>query len=126
VTSTVLNAQPGAVGFADLEAAVPLLVWLHRDALIKRLDAEIDAEADDGAALTHNDREKRSTEVMQDLLATERDEAALVWSAMSQNLPVEHRNDCAPQAILQVRLVTAPRATNGSGTTPGYSWDLRR
>jgi hypothetical protein len=29
-----------------------LLAWLHRDALVKRLEAEIDAESDDAAALT--------------------------------------------------------------------------
>jgi hypothetical protein len=37
------------------------------------------------------------------LLAVERDEAALVWRAMDERLPVEHRADCAPQSILQVR-----------------------
>jgi hypothetical protein len=103
-----------------------VVVWLHCDLLIKRLDQEIDAESDDKSALTHEARQKATADVMGDMLSVERDESALVWRAMDERLPIEHRADCAAQAILQVRLVTAPRATNGSGTTPGYSWDLRR
>jgi hypothetical protein len=62
---------------------------------------------------------------MSDLLSAERDEAALTWSAMEQGLPVEHRSDCSPLAILQVRLITAPRGET-PGTTPGLSWPMRR
>jgi len=62
---------------------------------------------------------------MGDLLAAERDEAALVWQAQAQGLPVEHRADISPLAILQVRLVTTPRA-DAAETSPGYSWPLRR
>ena len=75
-------------------------------------------EADDAAALTHIERETRAAVVMGDLLAVQYDEAALVWAAMDQKLPIEHRADCAPQCILQVRLVTAA-AVNPS---PGTSW----
>jgi hypothetical protein len=57
---------------------------------------------------------------MGDLLAAERDEAALVWQAQAQGLPVEHRADISPLAILQVRLVTTPRA-DAAETSPGYS-----
>ena len=35
-----------------------------------------------------------------DLLAVERDEAALVWTAQSQGMPVEHRADISPLALL--------------------------
>ena len=31
-------------------------------------------------------------------LSVERDESALVWRTMDERLPVERRNDCAPQA----------------------------
>jgi hypothetical protein len=57
---------------------------------------------------THEMRQQRVAEVMGDLLAVERDEAALVWQAQAQNLPVGHYNDCSSLAILQWRLVTAP------------------
>jgi hypothetical protein len=64
--------------------------------------------------------------VMGDLLAVERDEAAFVWRALSEGLPVEHRSDINPAALLGVRVVTAPRADASPGTSPGHSFDLRR
>jgi hypothetical protein len=68
--------------------------WLHKSALISALDREIDTEADDKAALSHETRQQREAEVLGDLLAVERDEAALVWQAQAQGLPVELRTDC--------------------------------
>jgi hypothetical protein len=56
-------------------------------------------------------------------LSVERDENAPVRRAMDERLPVEHRNDCAPQAILQCSLVTAPRA-DVPGTTGGHAYDI--
>ena len=125
VQVTVFNAQPGAVGYASMPDTLAIETWRNKEALIKRLDAEIDSEADDQAALTHEARQEREAEVMGDLLAVERDESWLVWAAMARSLPVEHRNDCAAQAILQVQLITAPRATNGP-TSPGHAFDVVR
>jgi hypothetical protein len=73
-------------------------------------DAEIDTEADDAAALSHEARQKAEAEVLGDLLAVERDESALVWQAQAQSLPCEHRGDISPVALLALRLVTTPRA----------------
>ena len=69
------------------------------------------------SALSHTDRELRTDEVMRDLLAVERDESALVWLAQSQGLPVEHRADIDPIALLGIGLVTT---TNGHA--PETSW----
>ena len=44
-------------------------------------------------------RQQREAVVLGDLLAVERDEGALVWQALAQNLPVEHRNDINPVAL---------------------------
>jgi hypothetical protein len=74
----------------------------------------------DPAALSHADREPERARTI--LLACERDESALVWQVQAQNLPVEHRADCAPQAILQCRLVTAPPVNASPGTSPGHSF----
>ena len=113
--SQVFNTEVPSVAFAEAHDALPLIAWLHRDALIKRHDAEIDTESDDAAALTHEARKQQEAVVMGDLLAVERDEAALVWRAMDERLPVDHRADCAPQAILQCMVVQAPRVgMNGS------------
>ncbi len=118
--SSVYNTEKPAIAFAEVSDAVALLAWLHRDAMIKRLDAEIDAEADDAAALTHEQRQQREAEVIGDILVVERDEAALVWSAMAQGLPVEHRADINPVALLGVRLITQPRANPSPGTSPQH------
>jgi hypothetical protein len=122
---SIINAQAPSFVVTQVPDLLGLFACVHGPALLKVLDGFVDDEKDDAAALSHTDREKRLSEVQQDQLAAEFDESALVWSAMAQNLPVEHRADCAPQAILQVRLVTAPRV-EATGTTPGYSWDLRR
>ena len=45
----VRGAQ-GAAGITEVPDTVAMFAWLHRDLLIKKLDAEIDAEADDNAA----------------------------------------------------------------------------
>jgi hypothetical protein len=106
---------------------IALVAWLHRDLLIKRLDTEIDAESDDDAgALSHEQRQQAEAETMGDLLIAERQEAELVWQAQAQGLPVEHRTDCSPLAILQVQLITTPRADALPETSPGYSWPMQR
>jgi hypothetical protein len=123
VRVSVLNAQPGATGTAEVPDVLALLTWLHKDMMIKKLDAEVMAEADDSCALNPSEREKREAEVLGDLLAVERDEASLVWRAMmDERLPVEHRSDCAPAAILGVVLANAPRNGSSPGTSPGLSW----
>jgi hypothetical protein len=121
VQSTVFNAQPGAVAFAEgVPDTLALLAFLLKPTLIAALDAEIDAEADDPAALTHEAREVAAAEVMGDLLSVERDESALTWRAMDERLPVEFRADINPLALLGLRLVTAP--LNGSrGTSPEHT-----
>jgi hypothetical protein len=69
--------------------------------------------------LTHEARQQQDAEVQGDLLAVESDESALVWRAMHERLPVEHRADINPVALLSVRLVTAPRASP-SGNSPQH------
>jgi hypothetical protein len=117
VQSQVFNAQPGAVAFAEVPDTLGLFVWLHRDALLAKLDTLIDIEGDDKVALSHEQRQQREAEVQGDLLAVERDEAGLVWLAMAQNLPVEHRIDISPLALLGLKLVTTPRAAFGSSSS---------
>jgi hypothetical protein len=118
-------AEKRALAFSEQADALALFAWLHKDALIKRLDAEIDAESDDAAALSHADREVRTAEVMGDLLAVERDEAWCVWRAIDERLPVEHRSDISPLALLQCRLVTAGAPVYAAGGVR-HSWDMMR
>jgi hypothetical protein len=102
-------AEQRALAFAQVPDTLALIAWLHKDALIAALDREIASEADDASSLSHEERQRREAEVMGDLAAVEFDEAALVWRAMDQKLPVDHRADISPLALLGVALVTAPR-----------------
>jgi hypothetical protein len=121
--SQIFNAQP-AIGFAETPDALGLLVWLHRDALIAALDRAIDDEADDKVALTHEARQRQEAELASDLLATERDESWFVWKAQEQNLPVEHRADISPLALLGLKLITLARPTALPPTSTGLAIDF--
>ena len=119
--ATVYNAA--VPGFAATETTdlLALTCWLHRDALIAE-------EADDKAALTREARERQAAELQGDLLAIERDESVLVWTAQGQGMPAEHRSDCSPQAILGCQLIAVP-AVVSSGSSPeraGYDLVGRR
>lgn len=61
---------------------------------------------------------------MGDLLEVERQEAHLVFEAQAKNLPCEHRADISPQALLGLKLVTTPRATEMPETSPGLSYNI--
>jgi hypothetical protein len=109
-----------AVAFTETPDAIALFAWTFGDVLVKRLDEAIDADADDANALGHDERRKREAQVWADLLEIERIESALVWAALAQGLPTEHRGDCSPQAVLQCRLITLPPADPSPGTSPEY------
>jgi hypothetical protein len=47
-----------------------------------------------------------------------------VWRGQSEGLPVEHRSDCAPLAILQCRLVTAAAGNGQQGTSWQHALDM--
>lgn len=120
----VRSETPGAVGFAEMPDALALFAWTFKDALVAALDAEIDGESDDPASLSHEAREKAAAEVMADLLSVERDESSLVWQAQAERLPVEHRADVNPLALLGLRLVTAPLTDPSPGSSPQHAYDL--
>lgn len=89
-----------------------LFAWLHRDALVAKLEAEIGTVADDTAALSPEDREQRLAEIAADRLATERAEAALVRRMQEDGMPVEHRLEADPVAVLCIELVVSSTVSN--------------
>lgn len=124
VQSEVLNIEGRGISFHEVTDALALTCWLHKDALIAALDREIATESDDKAALTQDARAKAEAEVLGDMLAVERDEAALVWRAMGERLPVEHRADCSAQAILQIGLVAAAGNGHAGPSSWQHAWDI--
>ncbi len=100
--------------------ALGLIAFLSSGPLIAALDKLVSEECDDAAALSHVEREKREAETLRDLLAVERDEAALTCAALDQPLPCEHRADINPAALLRVRIISPPRAVSG----PSIAFDV--
>lgn len=90
---TVLFETPDAIG---------LVAWLMREQMTKLLDAEIDALSDDKAALTDDQRAKLLVQISNDMLATEREEAALIERAAEAGMTIVHRPDIDPRALLNV------------------------
>jgi len=44
----------------------------------------------------------------------------LIWAAEAKGEAIDFRSDTTPQALLGVRLVTAPRANPSPGTSPEH------
>ncbi|WFU36490.1 hypothetical protein QA635_19560 [Bradyrhizobium brasilense] len=105
----------GAIGFSEQPNSIGLIAWLFKDALIAALDREIDEAADDGEALTIEQRRERETEILRDMLATAREEVMLVDRAEKQGQHVAHRADIDPLALLQIAWIAAPPAVPQEG-----------
>ena len=112
----------GAAAFGTETDALGLIAWLHRDALVAKVCALIDAESDDAAALTDEQRETQAAQIGSDLLNIERQECALIWQALRDGMSAEFRADCDPRAILSVELVsTAARPEPQVGSSPQWA-----
>lgn len=104
----VHNAGPGAVSFGQLVDIVAFAAWWDREGLIERLCAELDAVADDAAALSDQQRREQEAQISADILALEREEVLLIERARSQGLPADFRPDCSVLALLSITWVPAP------------------
>jgi len=89
-----------AVGQADTFDGLAVLIWLFKPQLIDALEKEIDAIADDAAALSEADRDRLMAEVERDLLAVQRDEEFFIRQAAN----VARRRDAHPLAVLQLEM----------------------
>lgn len=104
----VYNVGPGAVAFGEFVDLVAFMAWWDREGMIERLSVELDAAADDAAALGDQERREREQQVLADILSTEFEECRLVAHAQSQGLPAEYRADCDPRAVLGIEWTSAP------------------
>ena len=113
----IFNADPSAVGFAELPDVLGLFAWLHRDALIEALNRAIDQAADDTNALAAEQRQKAEAQILDDLLSVQRQEVELVWRAQVGGSTIMQRPDIDPRALLGVHLIPAhqrvPREDEG-------------
>ncbi|MEH3117133.1 MAG: hypothetical protein PGN25_05855 [Methylorubrum populi] len=84
--------------------ALGLTAWLHGPAMLKALEAQIDAEAKDDRAIPTEGRAERLEALRADMLAIEREEEAIIRAITEDGIPVERRPDASPEAVLQVRV----------------------
>jgi hypothetical protein len=109
------NASGGAVGFTSANDGAGLLVWLFRDALLQRIDAEVDVMIGAREGLAPDAREKVISRLGVELMDLERVDAEATWAAIARGLAISHREDVAIPALLGIRLVTEP-------AQPSPSW----
>ena len=92
--------------------ALPLLFWLNRDAIVEKIEAQIDEIADDQNALTNEQREEQIREIDRDRLAVQREEEFWVGAAIDGGANILRRADADARAVLQLADdMPAPRTT---------------
>ena len=119
--AAIYNATQPSFAASETTDVLALFAWLHRDHLIKRFEADIDAESDDAVRLTHAARQQQSAQVASDLLAVERDEAHWTFAGWEAGLPIAPRPDIASTALLNVEIITPPAINGRCGSSPERS-----
>lgn len=80
-----------------------IMTWLQKDALVAKLDLEIDELADEKNALTDAQRAEREATLLRDMLANEREEESYIMlAAQHGGVDMPRRDDCDPRAVLEL------------------------
>jgi hypothetical protein len=91
-------------GFTVAPNVRAILAWLDPDALLKRLEDEIDAMPVPELTLSLKEKNERLAAAKAKLLVLEREEEALIEAASDSGQHVVRRFDADPQAILGVQI----------------------
>jgi hypothetical protein len=113
MTSQVF-AEQRLLAFTEVPDTIALFAWLHKDALIKRLDAEIDAKADDSNALSHAERQRQLSDQQIGLLDVERQEVTATGAAKTRHI--------LPPSQLMKRLSHSRREANTTVASPSSTF----
>ena len=83
-----------------------VLSWFDPETMIARLDAEIDAmpTASGQLLLTPPEKTERLAAITISILELDRQEAAMIDAAQTNDQFIAHRDDISPQAVLGVRI----------------------
>ena len=81
-------------------SALPLLFWLHRDAIVAKIEQQIDAVADDANSLTERERAEQIGEIDRDRLAVQREEEHWIGAAVDAGMTMLRRPYADPRALL--------------------------
>jgi hypothetical protein len=115
---------PGATAPAMVHVEIPdtlgMLAAFAPQLMTEFYDRLIDEAADDKAALTLQQRREQDAEIAADMLAIEREEAALIFKCWEQGVTVEHRADADPRALLAVAVHQAVEQPAAPSTRTGW------
>ena len=124
LSAMVRGTDTPAIAHTETVDAFGLLCWTFRDQILAKVHAAIDEVADDKAAMNQQQREEREAQISADVLAVKRSECSLIWAAEAKGEVIDFRAETTPQAVLGVRLVTAPRANPSPGSSPLLAYDI--
>ena len=100
---SVIPLHGGTASSFPLPDVPAALAWLFADDLVERLNAEIDARADDHEALTPQQRTEREAEIVGQILTAERLEEIVISNAESGgDDSLLRRDDMDPRACLML------------------------
>lgn len=106
---SLVKVPPSAGSVETIDVAATI-AWLLRDQLIAAIEREIDQQADDSIALDDRQRAARLEQIANELIATEREEVALLDLAAEQGLAIQHRGDIDVRALLEIEIAVAAAA----------------
>jgi hypothetical protein len=85
--------------------AFSLQVWIHKDQILKRLEEDIDFEADGANALTSEDRAAKLAALNKSLILLQRQEEAVICRLEDEGAMLITRRNTSPVILLGVELV---------------------
>lgn len=91
------------VSVVSVPDTLALLIYVHKEALLAKLDAEIDAQAEDENALSREQRAAKVRQLETDLLNLQRQEESIVCALEAQGRPTP-RNYPTPLAMLGIEV----------------------
>lgn len=84
------------------DAGAALWVWLHKDALIARVNALIDAAPAAENGMSYEEREAAFRKIVEKKLSLEFLEEATICAAANAGMSIPRRRECDPRAVLEV------------------------
>ena len=126
LTTKIYNVDaPGAVGYAETDAAIATMCWLWRDQMFSKICAGFDEISDDKNALDERQRAEALATIATDELAIQRSEVACIRAAETQNNEIlDFRADTSPQAVLGVALRTVVQRADPPLTSVEHAYDI--
>jgi hypothetical protein len=96
-----MNISPGGHQiYFNIPDAMAFIAWLDPERVLKRIDEEIDARADDANALSSDERTRQLRKLAAERLRVERQEEATIAMAEAMGFAIPRRPDCDFRAIL--------------------------